>query len=185
MAETNAKNFVVNAPVGEERIASHNTAFKGGSQFNKLKHIYELAMKQNPSVERRYESPRSNVKSRLGYNYKNKFPYYKDDRFKPTEWRDSRERSKPDYSQMTCDYCGVKGHIKRKCFRLKNSQRNMVKFVDEYEQAGPSQVSNLNKIFSRMRADDSESDEEDRDTGCNWKSNNNGSPNAAKSSRQK
>ncbi|XP_039431987.1 uncharacterized protein DDB_G0289917-like [Culex pipiens pallens] len=46
-------------------------------------------------------------------------------------------RYRTDYSRMTCDHCGQLGHIKRKCFRLRNQRREAVNFVTE-DRAGPS-----------------------------------------------
>ncbi|XP_062559554.1 uncharacterized protein LOC134224245 [Armigeres subalbatus] len=80
-------------------------------------------------------SPRVSVKDRLGHK-----PYvrqYDDNsRIRNQSWRQTEKfppwewRQKPNYADMTCNFCGVKGHIKRKCFKLKNMQRETVNSID-------------------------------------------------------
>ena len=84
----------------------------------RLSNVAALAAKANSNT--RGEFSRGPVKSRLGY-----YPYHKDQR-QQRQWRNrgqdkekNRQYSRSDYSQMMCDFCGIKGHIKRKCFKLK------------------------------------------------------------------
>ncbi|KAL5757610.1 hypothetical protein ACOSP7_020221 [Xanthoceras sorbifolium] len=43
----------------------------------------------------------------------------------------SRSRSKFRHENLTCNYCKKKGHIKSKCFKLKNKQQNKDQKRDE------------------------------------------------------
>lgn len=73
---------------------------------------------------------RASVKSRLGFK-----PYQREQRpswnkscIKPADWR-PEQNNKKDFSALVCNFCGVKGHIKKYCFKLKNLKRDAVKFV--------------------------------------------------------
>ncbi|XP_038109768.1 putative mediator of RNA polymerase II transcription subunit 29 isoform X1 [Culex quinquefasciatus] len=60
---------------------------------------------------------------------------------------------KRDYSEMECDYCGELGHIRRKCFTLKNLQRDAVNFI-EAARPGTSAEKELSDLMGRMRTAD-------------------------------
>nr|XP_019535792.2 uncharacterized protein LOC109407241 [Aedes albopictus] len=133
---------------------------------------------------------RGPVKSRLGYS-----PYQKeqwrnkqrqdDGRTDQTkQWQNrgqsSEERNRPwirpDYSQMICNFCGVKGHIKRKCFKLKNMQRDAINMVEASGSGHKERDDYMSDLVNRMRTEsDSESEVED----SNWKRANGGSSRTA------
>ncbi|XP_055624524.1 uncharacterized protein LOC129767540 [Toxorhynchites rutilus septentrionalis] len=145
-----------------------------GSSMRKLATTFELAARSNGMTGA--EQNKGAVKSRLGYS-----PYQSDHR-QNQQWQSrhgqnrqwqSREQdkhrnyqsSRRDYSQFVCDFCGVKGHIKRKCFKLKNMQRNAVNMVNtDNAESNPDDI--LSAMVNRMRADsESEHDVDD----SNWK----------------
>ncbi|XP_058443389.1 uncharacterized protein LOC131425461 [Malaya genurostris] len=164
MAGANARTLVTNTNQDNDQIASVSHPIKTGSHFDKLIAAYNLA--QQDTKGKRQGEHRGPVKSRLGFKNKT---FQREGR-NPAEWRESQYRKRPDYSDYICDFCGLKGHIKRKCFKLKNLKRDTVQFVDNWEQPGPSKSSGLSEAFSKMRAEDSDSDDE-RDMGGNWKRN--------------
>ncbi|XP_062557872.1 uncharacterized protein K02A2.6-like [Armigeres subalbatus] len=64
---------------------------------------------------------------------------------------------------MICNYCGIKGHIRKKCFKLKNLHRDAVNLVDSYR-PGPSADRHISELLERMRTRDDE-EAEDSDSG--------------------
>lgn len=132
-----------------------------GQSFNKLLNTYAVANQINGQIA----SVRGPVKHRLGVRpHNNGFSNEKrgaNDRnlgegFRSADWK----RRRPDYSGYTCDFCGAKGHIKRKCFRYINLRRNAVNLVQS-PQPGPSTDTNLNELMNRMTTNDLGSDDED------------------------
>ncbi|XP_055584922.1 uncharacterized protein LOC129737785 [Uranotaenia lowii] len=79
-----------------------------------------------------------------------------------SSYQEDRKR-RPDYRNTICDFCKVKGHPKRKCFKLKNLKKQAINFVDNLN---PSSENELSALFNRMkpRVSDSDSDDSD-DTG--------------------
>lgn len=136
IARNNAKNMDCAGNSCLEHISAlKSTGGSSGARFKKLAATFDMAAKSNQS-DGGNGRDRGPVKSRLGYS-----PYQKeqwrnkqrqdDGRTDQTkQWQNrgqsSEERNRPwirpDYSQMICNFCGVKGHIKRKCFKLKNMQ---------------------------------------------------------------
>lgn len=90
-----------------------------------------------------------------------------------------RQWMRPDYSQMYCDFCGIRGHIRKKCFTLRNLNRNAVNLVDSGE-PGPSADGQISEMLERMRTRDDE-DVEDSDSDMHWKRGRNGSQDANQS----
>nr|XP_029710866.1 uncharacterized protein LOC109407381 [Aedes albopictus] len=81
-----------------------------------------------------------------------------------------RQWLRPDYSQMTCRFCGVKGHIRRKCFRLINMNREAVKLVDSAP--GPSSDVHISELLQRTSTKVEESNNSDSDvleTRSQWR----------------
>ncbi|XP_062555244.1 uncharacterized protein LOC134220258 isoform X2 [Armigeres subalbatus] len=175
IARNNAKNMNCANKTCMEHIAAINArGGSSGSRFKKLAATLELASK--PTVGGGgAERNRGSVKNRLGYSP------YQNDQWRSRQWRGrsdqerpnrgqanvegNRFRNRPDYSQFICDFCGVKGHIKRKCFKLKNMQRDAVNMVDT-NVSGQNNDEYLSDLVNRMRTDsNSESEEE----GSNWK----------------
>ncbi|XP_062554728.1 uncharacterized protein LOC134219857 [Armigeres subalbatus] len=90
-----------------------------------------------------------------------------------------RQWVRPNYSQMICNYCGVKGHIRKKCFKLKNLHRDAVNIVDSFK-PGPSADRHISELLERMQTRDDEEDD-DSDTDMRWKRGNNGAQDADQS----
>lgn len=89
-----------------------------GSALNKMAKVYDLANKyQREENDQVAGSSRGPVKSRLGYrSYDRAIQQGRggQHRFGMSERRNGTYgRSRPDYSQMVCNYCGIKGHIKK------------------------------------------------------------------------
>lgn len=134
------------------------------------------------------ERDRGPVKNRLGYS-----PYQKE-QWRNRQWQSkstqakqwhnqgrgneeaNRSWNRPDYSQMTCNFCGLKGHIKRKCFKLKNMQRDAVNMVEASGSNHNQEDEYLSDLVNRMRT---ESDSENEVEDSNWKRANSGAPRAA------
>ncbi|XP_058455400.1 uncharacterized protein LOC131432863 isoform X1 [Malaya genurostris] len=172
MAKSNAKSLGIGGK--PETIASINpTNSPRGKVWQKLMNAY-----CNSQAANNFSTPNSSrgpVKSRLGYRQ------YGRGEIPKSHLNGSErlyERKKIDYSRLTCDFCGVKGHIKKKCFKLKNLKRDAVKFVDTYEKPGTSQSKSLNEIFSRMSTREDSEDEPDAGDVqyYNWKRAGNGTP---------
>lgn len=156
IARNNAKNMDYSNST--EQIASLKASGFPGARLHKLATTMEAAARANSSAK--VDQSRGPVKSRLGYSP------YKKDRWQHKQWQTrsrgngKEERNRPDYSQMVCDFCGVKGHIKRRCFKLKNMQRDAVNMIDP-DTSGSNPDDFLSNMVSRMRADsDSENDAE-------------------------
>ncbi|XP_058446691.1 uncharacterized protein LOC131427482 [Malaya genurostris] len=173
MAGANARTLGIAS--NEEQIASmrQNEPNKGGYAYKKLAKIYNRAQAEL-NQSQRFEN-RGSVKDRLGFKpYKQSNAMAKEERtmhkttFKPAGWRNNQDTYRPE--SRICDYCGIRGHLKRKCFKLKNSRKEAVKFVDSAE-PGPS---TLSELFSRFRPHDSESEDEKNSDTC-WKRGNHGS----------
>lgn len=156
IARNNAKNMDYSNST--EQIASLKASGFPGARLHKLATTMEAAARANSSAK--VDQSRGPVKSRLEYSP------YKKDRWQHKQWQTrsrgngKEERNRPDYSQMVCDFCGVKGHIKRRCFKLKNMQRDAVNMIDP-DTSGSNPDDFLSNMVSRMRADsDSENDAE-------------------------
>lgn len=132
-------------------------------------------------------SSRGPVKSRLGYNRSNvgaqsgRGTYGRrgqgnnrnSTNVRPVEWRRNQNR---DPNDLVCDFCGIRGHIKRKCFRLRNMRRDAVHLVeeaDEEELGEPSQ--DLCERLQYLRTDDDDND----NSGTAWKRGHYGPPEPA------
>ncbi|XP_055619950.1 uncharacterized protein LOC129764660 [Toxorhynchites rutilus septentrionalis] len=78
--------------------------------------------------------------------------------------RNNFYRFKHNYADMICDHCWVNGHIKRKCFALKNLKRDAVKFVDTTK-PGTSGEQQLISLLGKMTTTDSDDDFEEWNPG--------------------
>lgn len=152
---------------------------ESGMAMRKLAKVYGgINDYQREEVGGEASGSRGPVKNRLGYR-----PYGRTDqtgRGRQNSGSAGRRgemyaRQRPDYSQMVCNYCGIKGHIKKKCFKLKNLHRDAVNLVESYK-PGPSANGHINELLSRMWTRDSEDD--DKDTDTHWKRQRNGSSDA-------
>ncbi|XP_062561428.1 uncharacterized protein LOC134227951 [Armigeres subalbatus] len=182
IARNNAINMDFNS--GLDQIAALKANGGSGTRLQRLAATMELASR---SLQNEGRVERGSVKSRLGYSP------YKKDQWRNRQWRTNNGQSRqsdnrrwndgmqmndegprrwksPDYSQMVCDFCKVKGHIKRKCFKLKNMKRDAVNKMNSNE-SGDNPELYLSELVNRMRTEsDSESEVED----SNWKRVNHG-----------
>nr|XP_029719932.1 uncharacterized protein LOC109428103 [Aedes albopictus] len=171
MVKYNAQNMDYGS--NADQIASLKTKGFPGARLNKLAATFQLAARNNSNTG--VSENRGPVKNRLGYS-----PYQRDQwkRKQNRQWRNrgqdeeekGRKFNRRDYSQMVCDFCGIKGHIKRKCYKLKNMNRDAVNMIDA-DTSGSNPDEFLSKMVSRMRTD-SESENEVDDS--NWKRTNHG-----------
>lgn len=155
-------------------VAAVNNRSSGthGIVANRLSRVYDLARNQSGFGHNAGgTSSRGPVKSRLGFKSPGKMqPSYRDRRGAEADnYRQDgrvggqRQWQRPDYSQMICNFCGIKGHIRKKCFKLKNLNRDAVNLVESYR-PGPSSDRHINELLSRMQTRDEE-DTEDSDSG--------------------
>ncbi|XP_062539510.1 uncharacterized protein LOC134207707 [Armigeres subalbatus] len=179
IAETNAK-VLGNRETAWDHIAALKTADPNttGTAMRKLAATFELS-KQG-------EHSRGPIKSRLGFRQSpGRQGYYQRQqnvwrRPRPLQledWGNQDHRRTARFSNFTCDYCGIKGHIKRRCFKLKNLKRNAVNMVET-----PKPVSSVDDdmqdLINRMTMKDSDTEEEDMDEGANWKRHSHGAQDA-------
>ncbi|XP_062539176.1 uncharacterized protein LOC134207478 [Armigeres subalbatus] len=151
-----------------------------GVAGTRLRKVYDLAQKyQDSGSDVRGNSGRGPVKSRLGFRPSERLPQTHSNQgsqewnFRQPGGQYGRQRqwTRPDYSQMTCNFCGVKGHIRKKCFKLKNLNRDAVNLVESYR-PGPSADRHITELLERMRTRDDEDDDSDSD--MRWKRGRNG-----------
>lgn len=105
-----------------------------GATFGKLVKALSVANRnQREEVNEGASSSRGPVKSRLGFK-----PYDRAAQGRGRQQYGSRgrgrryeryERQRPDYSQIFCDFCGVQGHIEKKCYKRINMERDAVNLV--------------------------------------------------------
>ncbi|XP_053682288.1 uncharacterized protein LOC128732885 [Sabethes cyaneus] len=109
---------------------------------------------REPRYHTRYSNDRNRVRSRS----RDRQVYRRDhDR----ERSERRQSSRGRYANFICNFCKLKGHIQKNCYRLKNQQngRSSVKFVEDTQGSG-----NVPDYFKRLRIDyNSDSDSPDLD----------------------
>lgn len=151
MASSNAKSMKDNS----DQIGLIRHDRSAGIAYKKLEKTLGLARSLNGDNER------GPVKDRLGYR-----PY---GRQRQVDWKRDNSRNQQPYEDRVCGFCGLKGHLKRKCFKLKNLKRDTVKFMDtwqaEHGSKGPSDETTISGLFNRLRTDKSESEDEEYDAG--------------------
>lgn len=163
IARNNAKNMDYGNTA--DQIASMKAKSFPGSRLNNLAATLQLAARTNRG-NRDDERNRGPVKSRLGHA-----PYQRG-QWKSKQWQsrrrsDQEERNRsstrPDYSQIVCDFCGVQGHIRRKCFKLKNMHRDAVNLVTPNTSASnPDEY--LSELVNRMQTETDSENEDDGET---------------------
>ncbi|XP_038108686.1 uncharacterized protein DDB_G0287625-like isoform X1 [Culex quinquefasciatus] len=72
-------------------------------------------------------------------------------------------------SGVVCEYCGVPGHVKRKCFTLKNLKRDVVKFVD-LAKPGTSSEKQLTDMMGRLTTAGDMAGSDSDDSYSEWNS---------------
>lgn len=150
------QNENINVAKSAKQKQNAGSSARQGSACGKLANIFELTRKyQGEDKSGTAGSSMGSVKSRLDYRPDGNTQRGIED------CNTSRVR-RPDYSQSICDFCGSKGHIKKKCFALKNLLRGTANLVDAY-QPGPSAERPVTELLERMRTVDS--DDHDSDSG--------------------
>lgn len=61
--------------------------------------------------------------------------------------------------QRICDHCGRRGHVRRKCYKLKNDQKGAVRHIDAQE--ATTSTNNLAERLDKLRTMDLDSDDSD------------------------
>lgn len=152
MASSNARGMKGNSL---DQISAVRPSSSAGSAFRKIRDTLDLARSMNSPNER------LSVKDRLGYRSYNG-P-------RKTDWRRDNSRNQLAYEDRVCGFCGLKGHLKRKCFKLKNLRRDTVKFMDtwqaEHGGSGPTDDASISGLFNRLKTDKSDSEDEEYDAG--------------------
>lgn len=122
MTTTNAKKMGTNDTYGA--ICSLRQRGQMGSSFKKLAATFQKASESSGQT-----NPRGPVKSRLSFQqHQGQRPNNRPKQIgRNKRSRKQRERSKYRF----CEFCGAKGHSKRRCFKLKNHKRDSVQFVEE------------------------------------------------------
>lgn len=113
IASNNAKKMGQNDTYGQ--ISSLRQRGPVGSAFKKLADTFHLAAASNQT------NSRGPVKSRLGYQHQQGQRTY--NRSKQLSWNKGPSKQREYNEDRFCEFCGAKGHLKRKCFKLKKSQK--------------------------------------------------------------
>ncbi|XP_058464726.1 uncharacterized protein LOC131438615 [Malaya genurostris] len=172
MATTNSKPF---SEKEDEVFAMKSLPGMGrGQVIQRMKDFQE-------SRQRRFEERnRIPVKNRLGYkrhdsNYRKRVRFddarrYEDVR--PAEYRSEQ----PKWDQRICDFCGLRGHVARKCYKKKNQHKYPVNRMD----IPGSSKENISNLLGRMNTKDSDDElDGDSDTDSNWKRSRSRTPHSA------
>nr|XP_029727787.1 uncharacterized protein LOC109409104 [Aedes albopictus] len=86
---------------------------------------------------------------------------------------DSRSGRQLVFDQRVCSYCGVVGHVRRKCFKLKQYKKDPINNVNMEEPETSTLSSMMNRISWDEKSDDSDKD-------YDWKRyNHHGAPNSS------
>ncbi|XP_055619547.1 uncharacterized protein K02A2.6-like [Toxorhynchites rutilus septentrionalis] len=159
MASANAKSLEGDSYY--ERVALTQNA-GAGETMNKLLNTFKIA------ENRKQTEFRGPVRNRLGFkgnsfisNPNHNFNYGNNDKkvsFEHADGKNNQQYRKIDYSNMTCNFCGLKGHIKRRCFKLKNLKRDAVNYMDR---PGTSTDRRLDDMFKRMSTEEPVSENSD------------------------
>lgn len=153
MAGANAKTLNINGSNFEQIAAIRRQGpMQSGSRLEQLARTYDMA--QQAQNQGRTYNP---VKNRLGYrSFHRNSPANQNWRARPMD-RYQPHPNRPNYAEMICNFCGIKGHIRRRCFKLKNMRKEAVNMV---EADSPDEDANISQLMNRMRTN-SESDSDD------------------------
>lgn len=148
-------------------VVESETTDQYGTAMGRMNKVYELVKKyRQPQINHGATTSRGPVKSRLGFkpmariqqvNREGRINYGTGFRNLGHDGRFDGQRhgQRSDYSQMICNFCGIKGHIKKRCFKLKNLHHDAVNLVDSSE-SGPATDRQISEMLERMRTQDSE-----------------------------
>ncbi|XP_058464933.1 uncharacterized protein LOC131438735 isoform X2 [Malaya genurostris] len=82
---------------------------------------------------------------------------------KPAEWRNDFRRQ-PVLDRRVCNFCGIQGHVARKCYKQRIQKQREVNLVD----VPGSSKDSVSDLLNRLNTKDSD-DDGDSDSGSNWK----------------
>ncbi|XP_058445611.1 uncharacterized protein K02A2.6-like [Malaya genurostris] len=126
-------------------------------------HRFANATRLQKNQDPREGSSRGPVKSRLGYmDRKVHFNNYNQNGLNKNFKK--FERFRPDFSNMICTFCKKKGHIKSKCFALRNLRKDTVNVVNTFS-PGPSADRHLSDLLNRMTTDLRNASDSEEDKG--------------------
>lgn len=133
------------------------------TSYDKLALTYQAARNLN----------RGSVKDRLGFRSTPRGTGRIDSSSRGGLLRTPRN-NKSKYANMICDFCNMRGHIKRKCYALKNLLNHRVHSIDEDDpkegpSTRPSVDENLNELMGRMTTRDSDDESDGYNSDSNWK----------------
>ncbi|XP_058466752.1 tubulin-specific chaperone C-like [Malaya genurostris] len=115
--------------------------------------------KQTYRYNNRNDYNNRNTNNRYNNHYNNRHNQYNNDHLD--------KKFKRNYTEMICDYCGIKGHLKRKCFKLKNMKREAVKFIDSTK-PGSKAEKELTSLMGKMTSTDNKMDTDSEDEYNEW-----------------
>ncbi|XP_062554830.1 uncharacterized protein LOC134219941 isoform X2 [Armigeres subalbatus] len=119
-----------------------------------------------PAEERHHYSPRPRFPSHTAQR--------RDQSAGPSHQR-NRANDQQRVDQRICDYCGRRGHVQRKCYKLKQEKRGTVQHIDTL--AAASSTGSLAERLTRLRSMDCDSDDH------GWKRGDNHRPSHSNQSR--
>lgn len=160
MAGANAKSINVGNNFEQIAAVRNQGHMPFGSRMAQLARTYDLAHEIN---QNRYN--RAPVKSRLGYkSYPRNTTFQGNQHWRNTVKSRSTDRyqqrpNRPNYAEMICNFCGIKGHIRRRCFKLKNMTKDTVNMVHASNPEAEEDTS-ISELLNRMSThSDSDSDD--------------------------
>nr|XP_029722767.1 uncharacterized protein LOC109423101 [Aedes albopictus]XP_029722768.1 uncharacterized protein LOC109423101 [Aedes albopictus] len=178
-----------------ELAVSHARALTNDNTSTQVSSIRSLTGGRGAVLQRIADLARGRgpVKSRLGYRPHNSYNRYngranhrsptkqvrfqdqhhryRDASVRPAELKGKEQQAVID--QRVCSYCGARGHVRRKCFKLKHYQEDQINSID-MEKPGPSSGIE-NKLSNMMNRFSWEDDSEESDQDYDWKRANNNS----------
>ncbi|XP_062561133.1 uncharacterized protein LOC134225238 [Armigeres subalbatus] len=178
-ARSNAQTLSANISPNFHRIAAMGNGAPAGTALHRLAQVYNKS--RNYKTNYKADRNRMPVKSRLGfqpqyidrnsgYQYRNN--RYKNNFQKPrsVDWRRRGDQSVSD--PRFCDFCRMQGHLKRKCYKLKNMRKDSVQLLEQMKPGtSGTNVPDVSELLNRMTTQDSE-ESDDSDSGGNFKRSN-------------
>nr|XP_019545386.2 uncharacterized protein LOC109415892 [Aedes albopictus] len=171
MAATHTKALANNEDVG--LVAAMDTRYPlTGGRGTVLQRIRDAA-----------QGFRGPVKSRLGarpeirpaedrqqnslVRFQTQHSRHRDSSAGPSNRRFQRSSEQWPVDQRYCDYCKRRGHVRRKCYKLKNGRNNEVNHVDT--QDANSSAGSLSQLAERLDRIRSDWDSDGNDSDHGWK----------------
>ncbi|XP_055535476.1 uncharacterized protein LOC129724528 [Wyeomyia smithii] len=155
----------------EQVAAMHRPGDPVGPAMKRILNLNKLIKEQE-------EKDKLPVKQRLGFHgpnrkWSNNKAYTDQKRFQSDKRWNSTNFKPAGFREVykdfrVCDFCGIRGHLKRRCFKRKDLKREAIHLVDQMK-PGTSGTQSLADFINTRRSEETDSDS---DEGGNWKRSN-------------